>query len=64
MPVFYVPSGKGGFVLAMEHGFDDAEKTRRLAQTNALGFEDSVPEDHVRCAHISDTVSHWHLVAG
>jgi hypothetical protein len=43
MPVLYVPSGKGGFVLAMEHGFDDAEKARRLAQTNALGFEDSAP---------------------
>ena len=40
-PLLYVPNGRHGFLLALEHGVGDAAKTQRRRLTTDLGFEES-----------------------
>ena len=39
VPLFYVPTRNGGFLLAMEAGADDAAREAAMQQVAALGFE-------------------------
>ena len=41
IPLLYVPSGKAGFLLALEHGAGDEAKAQRSKLTTSLGFEDT-----------------------